>query len=174
MPKHYAYRMDHDTGFAPHIAGEICSVIGCKCDKSGKKRNIEESAEAGSWVIGIGGSGTKQPDKLIYAMQVNDNISREQFKSDYRKESAYLKADDNGTRALISTKFYYFGENALTVPENLINIIASTQGCRLVSDENIAKLEEYFLENRIKAGKHGEPNNPDYKSNDLTSKDKSC
>ena len=59
MRNNYIYRMDHDTGYAPNTSFRICSMTGCKNSKTGKKRNIEELAEQGSWVIGIGGKGNQ-------------------------------------------------------------------------------------------------------------------
>ena len=67
MGKNYVYRMDHDTGFAPNIDHNICSLSGCK------KTTVEKWAEKGSWVIGIGGKNTGKPNKLIYAMKVEEN-----------------------------------------------------------------------------------------------------
>src|SRR2546422_2833130 len=63
MAKHYVYRMDHDTGFAPHVSENICTLCGCKTT------TVEAWAEPGSWVIGIGGRGKSRPDALIYAMR---------------------------------------------------------------------------------------------------------
>ena len=64
VAKHYVYRMDWDTGFAPNTKYGICSLSGCK------KNSIERWAEQGSWVIGIGGNNTGKSDKLIFAMEV--------------------------------------------------------------------------------------------------------
>ena len=72
--------MDHDTGFAPNTSFGISSVTGCKNSKTGKKKNIEELAERGSWVIGIGGKGTNRPEKLIYTMEVESKLSLDQFR----------------------------------------------------------------------------------------------
>jgi hypothetical protein len=63
MTKHYAYRMHHDVGFAPHIEDKYAIISGCKNSKCKigsptYKKNIEESAEKGSWIIGIGGDPT--------------------------------------------------------------------------------------------------------------------
>jgi hypothetical protein len=54
MGKNYVYRMDHDTGFAPHTEGELCFLSGCK------KTTVELWARENSWVIGIGGKGTEK------------------------------------------------------------------------------------------------------------------
>jgi hypothetical protein len=158
MGKNYVYRIDHDTGFAPNTSFGICSLTGCKNSKTGKRRNIEELAERGSWIIGIGGKGTNQPDKLIYAMEVENNLLLDQFREKYPDKSKYLKGHTPGSNVLVSCKFYYFGENAIDVPNELKHIIICTQGCKLVSDEDIKKLKNH-LSKKYKYGVHGDPNN---------------
>src|SRR5687767_10916373 len=64
MAKHYVYRMDHDTGFAPRVSKGTCTLCGCKTT------TVEAWANPGSWIIGIGGKGTGRPDALIYALKV--------------------------------------------------------------------------------------------------------
>jgi hypothetical protein len=71
MPNHYAYRLDHDTGFAPHIVNGICTLCGCKTT------TIEQWAQPVSWIVGIGGNGTGKPNRLIYAMRVEATPSLE-------------------------------------------------------------------------------------------------
>jgi len=154
--------MDHDTGFAPNTSFGICSLTGCKNNKSGKKRNIEELAEPGSWVIGIGGKGTNRPDKIIYAMEVENNLSVEEFRKKYPGKSKYLEGKEPGSNVLISRKFYYFGENAIDVPKGLEHIIIKTQGCKKLSEEDIKKLKS-FLSKKYKYGIYGKPNNPETK-----------
>ena len=75
MPKHYVYRMDHDVGFAPRVHRRACTLCGCKTT------TVEQWAEPGSWVVGIGGLGTGRPDALIYAMRVNSTPSYREFSS---------------------------------------------------------------------------------------------
>ena len=105
MRKNYSYRMDHDTGFAPNTSLGICSLTGCKNSKTGKKKNIEELAERGSWVIGIGGEETNRPDKLIYAMEVEENLELDKFREKYLDKSKYLNDNKPGSNVLISRKF---------------------------------------------------------------------
>jgi hypothetical protein len=152
MPKSYVYRMDHDTGFAPNIKYGICTLCGCK------KTTIEVWARRGSWVIGIGGNNTGKPDKLIYAMEVEENLLYSQFRKRYPGKSKYLRAENAGTNVLISRKFYYFGDNAIDLPLELEHIIIGRQGCKCVSDEDVSKLEGY-LAARYSYGGFGNPNN---------------
>lgn len=151
--KHYLYRMDHDTGFAPHVSRGVGTLCGCK------KTSVERWAEPGSWVIGIGGKGTKQPDKLIYAMHVEETPSYGDFQREHPANAKYLKTRDDAP-VLVSRRFWYFGNNAIELPQELEHIILRRQGCKLVSDEDIELLKRLVLR-RKKPGKHGEPNNPD-------------
>lgn len=148
--KNYVYRMTHDTGFAPNIKNGICILSGCK------KTTIEIWAQTHGWVIGIGGNDTGKPDKLIYAMEVKENIPYCQFNEKYRERSKYLKKKKAGTNVLISRKFYYFGNNAIDLPKELKHIIIDRQGCKCVSNEDVRKLEKHL---GYRYGKFGNPNN---------------
>ncbi len=156
MPKHYAYRMKHDTGFAPHIDQEMCTLSGCK------KTTIEVWAERGSWVIGIGGKRTGQADKLIYALQVEENLPLDEFRLRYPRQSSYLVKERAGSRVLTSRRFYYFGNNAIEVPRALRDIVVPGRGCKKVSAEQAERLAAY-LAARYHVGKLDCPSNRDTK-----------
>ena len=156
MPKNYIYRVDHDTGFAPNIASGLCSLCGCK------KITIEQWSQKGSWVIGIGGNNTGKPNKLIYAMEVEENLLYTQFKNRFPRRSKYLegrcKAD---APVLISRKFYYFGDKAIGLPKELDNIMIHQHGCKCISKEDIEKLHAHIKSVTKGAGfgSYGLPNN---------------
>lgn len=152
MGKNYVYRMDHDTGFAPNVDHNIFSLSGCK------KTTVEKWAEEDSWVIGIGGKNTGKPNKLIYAMKVEENLPYREFRKRYPVKNKYLSPEDAGTNVLVSRKFYYFGDHAIDLPEDLKHIIIDRQGCKRVSDEDVSKLES-FLSEKFDYGKLGNPNN---------------
>jgi len=156
MPKNYIYRMDHDTGFAPHIKYGICTLCGCK------RTSIEKLAKEGSWVIAIGGNNSGQPDKVIYVMEVESKLDYSRFKKKYPNKSRYLQGRcESETPVLISRKFYYFGENAFDLPKNIKHIIVHKQGCKKISESDIEKLKKHIIS--ITKGKgygvYGRPNN---------------
>jgi len=160
-PNNYVYRMDHDTGFAPNTEYNICTLSGCKNSKNGKRKNIEESAAKGSWVIGIGGNKTGKPNKLIYAMEVEENLPYPEFRKKYSQKSVYLRPKNAGTNVLVSVNFYYFGNNAIDLPNELKHIIVDTHGCRCVSNKDVSRLKKYIEQcGYAKYGAYGEPNNP--------------
>lgn len=159
MPRHYSYRLDHDLGFAPHIWRNVATVCGCK------STTVEKWAEAGSWVVGIGGKGTGQADKLIYALKVTETPTYREFCDEHPANAAYL----NGCPILKDEKvlmsrghFYYFGSKARVLPNELAHIIHPVQGCKRLSEEDIVRLERYLR--RLKPGKHAEPSNPQPRS----------
>ena len=153
MPKNYTYRMDHDTGFAPHPDNDLCFLSGCK------KTTIEKWAKDGSWVIGIGGNGTGQPNKIIYAMEVKHSLPFKDFKVKYPTQSEYYKRKKPGPNVLVSAHYVYFGDQAIDLPKELEGIIKKTQGCKCVSDDDVKELEKY-LNTKKTWGEIGKPNNP--------------
>jgi hypothetical protein len=153
MPKNYVYRMDHDTGFAPHAEKDFCLLSGCKIT------TVEKYAKEGSWVIGIGGNNTGKPDKIIYAMEVKYALPLNDFKAMYPSCCEYYKHKEPGPNVLFSTHFVYFGNQAIELPKELKDVILRTQGYKCVSDEDIKKLEKHFNSKKT-WGKIGEPNNP--------------
>lgn len=156
MPTNYIYRMDHDTGLAPNIKYGICTLCGCK------KTSIEKWAKKGSWIIGIGGNNTGKPNQVIYVMEVEDNPPYSKFTKRFPGKSRYLKGRCKPKApVLISRKFYYFGENAFRLPNNLKHIIIHQHGCKRVSEEDIAKLRKHvlFITERRGYGIYGSPNN---------------
>jgi hypothetical protein len=152
MPRHYVYRMDHDTGFAPNTDYGVCTLGGCKVT------TVERWADKGGWVIGIGGNGTGRPNKLIYAMEVEEGLPYSEFKEKYPRKSRYLSGKPV-PKVLVSRRFYYFGDMAIDLPEELQHLVINRQGCKRVSDEDVAKLAAY-LAAQYEFGRIGKPNNP--------------
>jgi len=154
MAKHYAYRMDHDTGFAPHITRGACTLCGCKTT------TVESWAQPGSWVLGIGGKGTGKPDALIYALEVEAAPSLERLRRESPSVAAYLEGRSRSSRVLVSKHFYYLGSNAVPLPPSLQRVVVRTQGCKCVDDEDVARLVAHLGQLRLCPGVHGAPNNP--------------
>lgn len=148
-PPHYVYRMHHDTGYAPNVKNSVCTLYDCKYSKNGRRKNIEEAAEIGSWIIGIGGNKTGLPNKLIYAMEVT--------------EKTKVKDGIDGRLPryeLRSRKFFYFGNNAIGLEGKLKELIVTTQGYKCVSKEIIEELKHYINQSGFtNSGEYGSPNN---------------
>jgi hypothetical protein len=157
--KHYAYRLDHDTGFAPHVSGALCTLCGCKTT------TIEVWASPGSWVVGIGGKGTGKPDDLIYLMKVESDPTVAEFRRRSPVLAAYLRdheIDDIETKKiLVSRCFYYFGNHAIHIPPGLRRLIIGAQGCKRVAEAEISRLVAHLSALGYAPGVHGTPNNPE-------------
>jgi hypothetical protein len=155
MAKHYLYRMDHDTGSAPHVSENVCILCGCKTT------TVEKWAKEGSWVVGIGGNRTGKPNKLIYAMKVEETPSYRDFKRAHPARASHLPRRNipGESPVLVSRHFFYFGDEAQNLPPKLSHIIHRTQGCKRLSDRDIALLNDLVL-GRSRPGRYGKPNNP--------------
>lgn len=169
--KIFSYVVDHDLGREPNPYGGICTLCRCKygvkrektSDKNGRK-NIVELAKEGDWVIGTGGVDKKKSaghGKLLYAMRVDEKPSRDEFYngtqfSGKNPERPLNKFQKNEQFALVSRHFYYFGENAIDIPDKFRHFEKPGPGFRHVKREEFALfLEE--IGRKWKMGKHGEP-----------------
>ena len=155
--KHYVYRLDHDTGFAPHVQGRLCTLCGCKTT------TVESWAKAGSWVFGVGGNGTGRPNRLIYAMSVESAPTVAEVRRFSPDVLSYLEGHgiDDNARILVSRSFYYFGDRAIEVPEEVRqDLTIPRQGCKRVTDQAARFLASYLRGAYPSPGILGKPNNP--------------
>jgi hypothetical protein len=138
MPKLFSYVVQHDGGHAPNPYFGICTLCRCKYRKKPRGReNIVEKANEGDWVIGTGGATRKKSaghGRLIYAMRVDEKLTRQQYFLDPRFGKKKRRVDgtceqkqgDNLSPAnhferrkqsvLISRHFYYFGKTLFVFP----------------------------------------------------------
>ncbi|MCC8145965.1 MAG: hypothetical protein LIO93_05920 [Bacteroidales bacterium] len=197
----FSYKIEHDFGLAPNPFWGYCTLAVCKGDIRKNKNCV-----VGSWIFGSGSKELKNINKLIYAMQVEEILTFDEYWNDLRfqkkkpiingslpqmygdnfyhhnedgifiqENSAHSKAnglpngghitkDKRGGRVLISRKFYYFGENAIDIPEELIDDIFCTKGSgryvrsKSLSQLSVNKLTEYLQKNYT-VGRHGLPKN---------------
>src|ERR1700730_2476069 len=82
----FSYVVDHDRGYAPNPYFGFCTLCRCKFSKQPQrhKDNIVELAQLGDWIIGTGGANSQKSaghGKLVYAMQVEEKLSGEQYYS---------------------------------------------------------------------------------------------
>jgi len=178
--KLFSYVVQHDTGYAPNPYFGICTLCRCKYRKPSKKqRNIVELAERRHWVIGTGGADKgKSPGhgKLVYAMRVDEKLTREEYYADPRfaekkpvKSGTYEQRRGDNKRprtpferreqfALISRHFYYFGAKAIDIDKKQFpNLEKTGPAFRCDFDEKYISRFVKWLEKGHKTGKHGEP-----------------
>ncbi len=83
--KLYSYVVEHDNGYGPNPYFRFCTLCGCKF-RGGK--NIVQLAKVGDWVVGTGGASKKSAGhgKLVYAMRVDEKLTRWEYFTDSRFE----------------------------------------------------------------------------------------
>jgi len=86
--KLFSYVVEHDRGHAPNPFFGVCTLCRCKYRNSQEKPpNVIELAEPGDWVAGTGGANRRKSAghrKLVYAMRVDEKLTRKQYYSDPR------------------------------------------------------------------------------------------
>lgn len=87
---YYSYKIEHDFGLAPNPFGGYCTLAVCKSDiRKNKKLQI------GDWIFGTGSAKLKNLNHLIYAMQVEERVTFQDYWDDSRFE--YKKPVLNGS-----------------------------------------------------------------------------
>jgi hypothetical protein len=141
-------------------------------------RNVVELAEEGNWVIGTGGADPQKSaghGKLVYAMRVDKRLTREDYYADSRFERKIPVKTGTPARtlgdnlrpagdfqkreqfALISWNFYYFGANAICIPERFSTLEKKGPGFKKRFDPALVRSFVAWLQKNHKPGKHGEP-----------------
>lgn len=96
----YIYVVDRDFGFAPNPFHGICSLATCK-------PNIRSTAQIGDWVFGVGGNRLKATGKCIFAMQVTQKITFNEYWE--KPEFKDKKPIRNGSKKmLLGDNIYYY------------------------------------------------------------------
>jgi hypothetical protein len=73
----FSYVVARDYGFAPNPFGGFCTLATCKPD-------IRRSAEVGDWVVGTGSSARQQKGLIVYAMEVLEALTYDDYWADPR------------------------------------------------------------------------------------------
>jgi hypothetical protein len=98
MPSVFSYVVRYDSGFAPNPFYDYCTLATCK-------PRIRRTAKVGDWLVGSGSGdrAVKRAGRLVYAMQVTETLTFEQFDADerfcrkkpYRRGSRKQSCGDN-------------------------------------------------------------------------------
>jgi len=100
---------------------------------------------AGTWQERCG-------DNIYYKNEAGDWA---QTKTIYHR--GMLEKDTKYPRAFISDKFYYFGESAITIPNQFIDLVPKRQGVKCNHDPSLAASFVNWIEKNNKCGIQGEP-----------------
>lgn len=98
---YFSYKIEHDFGLAPNPFGPYCTLAVCKpVIRNNKDLNI------GDWIIGTGSVKLENLHHLIYAMQVEEKITFNQYWNDPRFQ--YKKPMVNGSLVqMYGDNFYH-------------------------------------------------------------------
>jgi hypothetical protein len=96
LPTIYSYVVARDFGFAPNPFHGVCTLATCK-------PRIRRSATLGDWVVGTGSAGRKRAGFLVFAMNVEETLTFDEYWSDER----FFQKRAN----LRSSKKQAFGDN---------------------------------------------------------------
>jgi Nucleotide modification associated domain 2 len=150
----------------------VCTLCRCKFRENARKpKNVVELAkeehDAGEtvWIVGTGGSGTRSAGhgKIVYAMRVDEALTREEYYADRRfkkREDNLIPKDDFEKRyqfALISRHFYYFGANAVRIPVRFSWLEKKGPGFRRKFDPKKVGAFVRWLEKNHELGEQGQP-----------------
>ena len=91
MARIHSYVVRYDSGFAPNPFYGYCTLATCKPD-------IRKGADIGDWVVGSGSNdrSVQRSGHLVYAMQVAETLTFDEYNADPRFESK--KPYRNGSR----------------------------------------------------------------------------
>lgn len=76
----FSYVVLRDYGFAPNPFGQICTLATCKPE-------IRRAATIGDWIVGTGSVARKRGDHLVYAMNVSEVLTFEEYWNEPRFQS---------------------------------------------------------------------------------------
>jgi hypothetical protein len=171
--KLYSYVIINDSGFAPDPSDNYCTLACCK-------PKIRKNADVGDWVVGTGSKSTVGNDKLVYAMKITEKMDFDRYFKDNRfkdrldniyylengswkqKENNFhyesdIKHDLSGLYVLVSSKYHYFGKNAVKIPAEFRGIIKKGPGHKSnFNNELIASFIDW-LEKNYGNGMHSKP-----------------
>lgn len=76
-PKLYSYVVARDYGFAPNPFRGFCTLATCK-------PKIRKVAGVNDWIVGTGSKGKGLQDRIVYAMQISEAMTFNEYWQDQR------------------------------------------------------------------------------------------
>ena len=99
--RYYSYKIEHDYGLAPNPFGQYCTLVVCKPTIRNNK-----NLEIADWIIGTGSVKLGNAFHLIFAMQLEEKITLNEYWADPRFE--YKKPVINGSLVqMYGDNFYH-------------------------------------------------------------------
>ncbi|HVS90468.1 MAG TPA: hypothetical protein VHE59_00450 [Mucilaginibacter sp.] len=108
--RYFSYIVARDYGFAPNPFWKTCTLATCKA-------GIRKSAKVGDWVFGTGSRNHKNEGKLVYAMEVGEKLTFDQYWQDDRFQ--IKKPEMNGSlKQMYGDNIYHKDINGNWLQEN--------------------------------------------------------
>ena len=106
-----SYVVTRDFGFAPNPFYGVCTLATCM-------PTVRKMAKKNDWVIGVGAKPQGDEDKLIYAMQVNEKISFNEYWLDERFRCKQPKVISGSLKQSYGDNIYSLDANGKWHQEN--------------------------------------------------------
>ena len=99
---YFSYKIEHDFGLAPNPFGGYCTIAVCKPTIRNNK-----NLKIGDWIIGTGSAKLNNLHHLIFAMQLEEKITLDDYWNDIRFQ--YKKPVINGSlMQMYGDNFYHY------------------------------------------------------------------
>jgi hypothetical protein len=180
-----AYIVKFDTGFAPNPFGRHCTLACCKptIRRCAKKDDIVVGTasarypHAGKLVYAMRVAEVlpyqrywddprfrrRRPSPVTAISRRGDNIwhkvgGRWRIAPGAVHDLRHRNRDTGGVNALVATEFFYFGREAISVPDRFAGLLATTQGHKNTYDsEIIGRFWNWIGRSAPKPGRIGDP-----------------
>jgi hypothetical protein len=179
-----AYIVKVDSGFAPNPFGRRCTLACCKPRLRLHAKVDDIVIGTGSAASDVAGKliyamrvgevlpfedywtrfPSKRPTPISAITKCGDNIWRKTSSGDWRcvkgafHDESHQQRDLSGKHVLIASEFYYFGQDAIDIPERFKPLVAVTQGYKNTLDVTEIKAFWRWLEKAApKLGRIGDP-----------------
>lgn len=99
----FSYVVRYDFGFAPNPFEGYCTVATCKPD-------IRRAATVGDWIVGTGSAQKSLAGRLVYAMQVGEVLSFDDYWKDVRF-ARKVPTDAGAVKRAYGDNIYHHGDD---------------------------------------------------------------
>jgi len=108
--KYLSYIVARDYGFAPNPFHGVCTLATCK-------PKLRKAASVGDWVIGTGSVKNNASGRLIYAMQVSEKLTFDEY---WNQERFALKRPvmEGSKKVMYGDNIYHQDEKGVWLQEN--------------------------------------------------------
>jgi len=164
----FSYKITYDTGAAPCIQNNLCSLTICK-------PRIRKCAKIGDYIIGFNASSVSQNNSISYIAKITDKKTfKEYYKTHSERtdciyddqlnllknpfhKSCHKECDLKGEYILLSNDFIFFGDKNIQISEPFKSMIPNRGHFSKKNQPYEPKIPYYFerLKEEHGTGKQG-------------------